>query len=1432
MLSFPEFLNHISLKDRGLDKNGAMLEKIALDKRNLELFLTISSLEEFNNEEKNLINIRLNEIFKEFNVHLNFKNLKIQENPEELIKDRILKYNPSSKVWLDSLVIEICEETQLVNIKVKEETVYYLLISNGLKDILEESLRVFGDYNINFIKEDNEDNDINKMSKILENIEKEEKELQKDIIYERPKEEIKPNKDQKIDKTVQVSENEQYTYGRKEIASEMLIKDLNLNFDNVTVVADIFNIDIKEINIQKNNSKKDLIILSITDYTSSIKAKLFLNKDKSEEFQNNINKGDTILLTGKMQYDNFGKEENLMIRYLEKVKREVRKDYSSEKRVELRVHSKMSSMNGVSSFKSLAKRAAYWGHKAIAITDVADVQGFPEAMEAANSTGLKVIYGLDGNFIDDTENIIKYYEDNKIYNTYVVFDIETTGLSVRKDRITEIGAVKVVDNIIVDRYSQLINPEMHIPDEVAELTNINDALVENEPTIAKAIIDFNEFCKDAVLVAHNATFDTSFIRREYKKHNLEYNFPVIDTLPLARATIHDIKRFNLGTICKKLGVSLVGAHRAVNDAEATAEVFIKLMEKLNKEGICSFDDINSIKNRIDIKNLFESSISIIVKNQQGMKNLYKLVSESHMKYVKGIAKIPRSLIEKYREGLLIGSGNSTSELYKAVFNMEKDEVIENIAKYYDYIEIQPVSNNLSYVVREMVPDFNELRNINKKLYNLGKKLNIPVVATGDVFYLDEKDDIVRRIILNGKTGRPPENAHIPQELYFKNTDEFLNEFSYLGEDAAKEVVIDNSNLIADMCDDLKPIPDGTYPPFIEGSEENLKDMCYKKAHTIYGDPLPEIVEKRLEKELTSIITHGYAVLYIIAQKLVTKSNADGYLVGSRGSVGSSFAATMSDITEVNPLPPHYVCPKCKHSEFIDDPEIGSGVDLPDKNCPECNTLMIKDGHNIPFEVFLGFYGDKEPDIDLNFAGEYQPRAHKYTEELFGEGYVFRAGTIGTVAEKTAYGFAKKFYENEYVRNIEIERLALECTGVKRTSGQHPGGVMICPRDKEIYDFTPIQYPADDPSSGVITTHFDYNFIHGKILKLDILGHDGPTIIKMLEDFTGINAMNIPLNDPDTISLFSSPEKLNMDETIFKTSTGTLGIPEFGTNFVIQMLLETKPSNFAELVRISGLSHGTDVWTNNAQELVRAGQAKLSEVICTREDIMLYLIHAGAENKFAFDTMEKVRKGKGLTPEAQEIMKTLPLPPWYMDSCMKIKYMFPKAHAVAYVMLSFRIAYCKLNYPLAYYATYFTIKLADFDGELILSGVDAMKEKLNSIKNSNEKLTAKDKGLSTILEVVLEMISRGYEFLPPDIYESEASKFTIKDNKVLMPLRGLVGVGESVANNIVKARNDGEFLSIEDLVDRTKATKTAITTFKRNRMIDKLPDSNQLSLFNL
>lgn len=1415
MLKLTDILQKMKI-NLNLNEKNIFLPKIKYRKSKNEVLITLRSDSLLSSEDKQLIEESFKNYLNNYKLYFKYYSKKSYKDEKSLIENEILKYNPSSKSWIKDLIININKNDKIIDITVPQTEIYYSLIKNGFLSNLEESLKAFDNYKVNLLKNENS-NDNNK-DFFIEKIQKEE------VIFTEKQAAMIENEIQSSKSDVlEIKDN--YSFGRKKINDITILSNMDLNSQRITIKVDIFDIEVREL-----KNKNFLISLSVTDYTSSTLAKIFLKPDKKDEFLTNIKIGDHVLITGDVGYDNYARCETIMIKYIESSIKEFREDMAKEKRVELRIHSKMSQMSGVSSFDSFAKTAKRWDNTAIAITDTGDVQGFPEAMDASSKYDLKILYGCDLNFVDDREKIVTNYSEKKSYNTYVVFDIETTGLSSINDKITEIGAVKVKDGIIIDRFSQLINPEKLIPDVVAELTGITNELVQNEPTIEVVIKDFYEFIKDSVLVAHNAKFDISFIRRELQMNGLIFDFPILDTLVMSRALMPELKRFNLGTLCKKMGISLIGAHRAVNDAEATAELFIKLEDKLKKENKFNFDEWNELVENIDSKRLFENSVLVLAKNLDGLKNLYKLISESHMNYYHIVSKTPRSLIDKYREGLLVGSGTSGSELFDAIYRMCPDEEIKKIASYYDFLEIQPVMDNLIDINSGKLK-IEDIKRINKKIVEIGDNLDKLVVADSNTFYLEKNDDLCRRIVLNGKPGRPNPLALQKQKLYFKTTAEMLEEFSYLGNEKAYEVVITNTNLLANKIDKINPIPEGTFPPVIEGSDEDLKNMTYKKAKEIYGNPLPEVVEKRLDKELTSIITNGYAVLYIIAQKLVKKSNDDGFLVGSRGSVGSSFVATMADITEVNPLPPHYVCPKCKYSEFIDGLEYGSGIDMPDKSCPHCNTPLRKDGHNIPFEVFLGFYGDKEPDIDLNFAGEYQPSAHKYTEELFGEGYVFRAGTIGTIAEKTAYGYVLKYFEGKNISPIEVDRLAKSITGVKRTSGQHPGGVMIVPKSNTIYDFTPIQYPADDASSGVITTHFDYNFIHGKILKLDILGHDGPSIIKMLEDFTGISSTNIRLDDPKTLSLFSSIDALNVDKEIFDSQTGTLGIPEFGTNFVIGMLTETIPKSFADLVRISGLSHGTDVWLSNAQELVNSKRAELKEVIATREDIMIYLINAGAENKMAFDTMEKVRKGKGLTGEQEGLMKTLDLPEWYIDSCKKIKYMFPKAHAVAYVMLSFRIAYYKINYPLAFYATHFTIKLNDFNGEIIKCGVETVKNKIKEI-DMQEKMTAKDKGERAVLNVCLEMYARGYKFLTPDLYKSKASKFTIEDGKIRMPLRALPGVGENCALSIEKEAEKSKFLSVEDFSKRTGAGKSVITVLKNNNLLNNLDETNQISLFNM
>ncbi|MFZ5966549.1 MAG: PolC-type DNA polymerase III [Bacillota bacterium] len=1326
--------------------------------------------------------------------------------------------NPSALGWLNNATYQYTDnalhiemESDLAVEAMIEKRVDHL-ISHLIKSELEKEIKVL------FLGKDDEGDYCN--NEYIMEKEKETQELLKDIIIQSERtngNESKQSNHQTKDKGIILG---------KSFRDEIIpLSTINEESGIVAVEGEIFNLETREL---KNG--KILFTLSITDYTNSLAVKAFVKKEEAEFLQQNLSIGKYIKVKGDARYDTFSKEVVIIANDILEGQRNIRIDTSDSKRVELHVHSQMSAMDGTASISSIVKRAAQWGHPAIAITDHGVVQAFPEAMEAAKKHGIKVIYGIEGYLVNDGEPIVINCNDRELDQSYVIFDIETTGLSSKYDRITEIGAVKIHQGKIVDRFSTLVNPNIPIPGKITELTGITDEMVKDKPDIDHVLPDFIEFIGDNPLVAHNAVFDTSFIKENCERLGLPFQYTIIDTLTLSRLLLPHLKKHRLNVIAKELGVSLENHHRAVDDAEATAEIFLKFLLQLKEKGIQTLKEVNGLfSDTADIRKLDTYHIIILVKNYVGLKNLYQLVSSSHINTYFKRPRIPKSLLSQLREGLIIGTACEAGELYRGILHNKSKSEIEKIVKFYDYLEIQPLLNNQFLIQKGFVKDENELMNINKKIVQLGKEFDKPVVATGDVHFLDPQDEAIRRILM---AGQGYSDAEDQAPLYFKTTTEMLDEFHYLGEEKAREVVIANPQQIAQSIDDIIPIPEDTYPPIIEGSDEELRTMCYEKATRIYGTPLPEIVQKRLDREINSIINNGYAVMYIIAQKLVTKSLQDGYLVGSRGSVGSSFVATMSDITEVNPLPPHYTCSKCKFSEFITDGSIGSGADLPDKTCPSCGEVLGKDGHDIPFEVFLGFEADKEPDIDLNFAGEYQPTAHKYTEELFGEGFVFRAGTIGTVADKTAYGFVKKYFEEkgQYINNREIERLSKGCTGIKRTTGQHPGGVMVVPNYKDIHDFCPIQYPANDGSSGVITTHFDYHSISGRLLKLDILGHDVPTIIRMLQDITGVDPTLIPLDDAETVKIFTSTDPLKLKYDDFHYDVGSLGIPEFGTKFVRQMLVDTKPTTFAELVRISGLSHGTDVWLNNAQDLVRQGIAELKDVISTRDDIMNYLIYKGLPPKAAFKIMEKVRKGKGLASEDEELMKQNSVPGWYIDSCNKIKYMFPKAHAAAYVMMSFRIAYFKVHQPLAFYATYFTTKAADFDADFIVKGRDAVKKKIQELENMGNNMSQKEKDLLTVLEVVFEMYSRGFGFLPVDIYESEANKFKIVGDNLLPPLCALQGVGENAAKSIVLCRQDGPFISLENLRERAKITKTVIETLQNHGCLKELPDTNQLSFF--
>ncbi len=1203
------------------------------------------------------------------------------------------------------------------------------------------------------------------------------------------------------------------------------IYDIDADSGTVNIKGKIISFDKKEL-----RTGSTLLSVAVTDLTDSISCKYFCQKDFND---GGFEKENYIQIVGNVQYDDFEKQLIIKIQGMQLIEEEIsRMDTSGEKRVELHLHTGMSSMDGINSFKEYAKKAKQWGHKAIAITDHGVVQGYPEAMDCADET-FKVIYGMEGYLVNDEVNIAYKCEGANLDSEYVVFDIETTGLNPKFDDIIEIGAVKIAKRQVIDSFSSFVSVKRKLPNKIIELTSITDDMLQGQPDIENILPEFIKFAGDAVLVAHNASFDTSFIKEKATAHLKEnYNPSVLDTLELSRALMKDVKNHKLNTLTKKLGIKLENHHRAVDDANATGQMFISFLNMLSDRGIPDVGSLNdALKKDIDFIKQSSYHINILVKNYTGLKNLYKLVSESHIKNFYKKPRLLKSSISKFREGLVIGSACEAGELYRAVLNGTSDEKLEGIAAYYDFLEIQPIDNNMFLVNNGRVRDVEDLKDINRKIIKLGDKLGKTVVATGDVHFLEKEDEIYRRILMSGQGY---EDAEEQAPLYFKTTDEMLEDFSYLGKDKAYEVVVTNTNLIADSIESILPIPNGTFPPIIEGSDDELRNICYSRANEIYGDHLPEIVEKRLDMELNSIIGNGYSVMYIIAQKLVKKSNEDGYMVGSRGSVGSSFAAAMAGITEVNPLLPHYVCPNCKYSEFIEDGCCDSGYDLPDKNCPKCGTHLNKDGHDIPFEVFLGFEGDKEPDIDLNFAGEEQAICMKYTEELFGKGHVFRAGTIGTIADKTAYGFVKNYFEERGIskRKAEIDRLIQGCLGVKRTSGQHPGGIMIVPEDKDIHDFSPVQYPANNEKSGTITTHFDYHSISGRILKLDLLGHDTPSIIRMLEDLTGINSEDVPTDDEATMKIFTSPEVLGISLNEIDCTTGTLAIPEFGTPFVRQMIMDTKPKSFADLIRISGLSHGTDVWLGNAQEVISKGYADISSVISTRDDIMTYLIKMGVPKKTSFDIMERVRKGKGLRKEDEACMKEHGVPQWYIDSCNKIKYMFPKAHAAAYVTMSVKIAYFKVHFPEAFYAAYFTSKVEDFDAEIVTKGENSILNHIKMLEEKGNDKTAKEKNLSTVLEAAYEMYKRGFKFTRVDLYKSDDRRFILSEEGIIPPLMALQGVGANAASSIKKEREQGEFISIEDIINRARVSRTVIDVLEKHGSLKNLDRTNQISIFNV
>ena len=1240
------------------------------------------------------------------------------------------------------------------------------------------------------------------------------------------------------------SMNPDVIYGRDFEEESMEIEKIDGPIGEVVIRGKILSVDTREI-----RNEKTIIIFSVTDFTDTIVLKIFARNDDVPELLKEISGGKFVRVKGVATIDKFDSE--LTIGSIVGIKKcadftTVRMDTSVEKRIELHCHTKMSDMDGVSDVKDIVKRAMKWGHKAIAITDHGDVQAFPDANHTVPSdSDFKVIYGVEAYLVDDLKGMVTDSQNQDLDADYVVFDLETTGFSPETNRIIEIGAVKVQNGKIVDKFSTFVNPQVPIPFRIEQLTSINDSMVIDAPVIADILPEFMKFCEGCVMVAHNADFDMSFIKKNCQRLDIPCKPTIVDTVALARVLLPNLNRFKLDTVAKALGVSLENHHRAVDDAGCTAEIFVKFIEMLRDRGMSTLDEVNAMGTSSvqNVQKMPTYHAIILATCDQGRTNLYKLISLAHIKYYHRRPRIPKSEFIRYRDGLLIGSACEAGELYRAILNGRPEEEISRLVNFYDYLEIQPLGNN-AFLVRDEdspVASNDDLIEINKKIVRLGEQFHKPVVATCDVHFLDPEDEIYRRIIMAGQGFK---DADEQAPLFLRTTEEMLKEFAYLGSEKAEEVVITNTNRIADMCEKISPVRPDKCPPVIENSDQMLRDICYNKAHKMYGDPLPEIVQERLDRELNSIISNGYAVMYIIAQKLVWKSNEDGYLVGSRGSVGSSFVATMSGITEVNPLHAHYLCKHCQYSDFDSDLVKSfsgrSGCDMPDKLCPRCGKPLSKEGFDIPFETFLGFKGNKEPDIDLNFSGEYQSKAHKYTEVIFGEGQTFKAGTIGTLADKTAFGYVKNYYEERGVhkRNCEIDRIVLGCVGVRRTTGQHPGGIVVLPMGEQIYTFTPIQHPANDMTVDITTTHFDYHSIDHNLLKLDILGHDDPTMIRMLQDLTGVDPTQIPLDDKAVMSLFQDTSALGITpDDLVNCQLGALGIPEFGTDFAMGMLIDTQPKEFSDLVRIAGLSHGTDVWLGNAQTLIQEKKATISTAICTRDDIMIYLISMGLDSEESFKIMENVRKGivaKGKCdkwPEWKQDMIDHNVPDWYIWSCEKIKYMFPKAHAAAYVMMAWRIAYCKVFYPLAYYAAYFSIRATAFSYELMCQGKEKLEGYMHEYEKRKDELSKKEQDTYKDMRLVQEMYARGFEFLPLDIYKSEPHHFQIVDGKLLPALNTIDGLGDNAAVAIAEAAKDGIFLSKDDFRERTKVSKTTIELMSDLGLFGDMPESNQLSLFD-
>lgn len=1436
----------------GSNISTALVESAVLKKKSKTLELAISSdryieiqeIEELNNFIKRRFYLEHSKIAVNYTEEVKMKPI------EEEIKN-IISYvsnkHPFLRVAVNNCDYEISGNTITLKFRVPVSTMFRDLkydreIREGIKSFYGKS------YNIKFV--DNVDADElirlqveeekKRMSMIRNEIRSTGPSIPKDTTPTVPSEGEKGKDDKKSGKM----NNPFLILGRNSNIKESLIRisDASPEEGRVALYGELSNMETKEL-----RSGKILVSFDLYDGTGSLTCKSFLKPEQADDVISKLKKARGVKLCGNLGFSNFSGEVEMIANTIVETKgleRVVRRDESEVKRVELHLHTKMSQMDGMSSAADLIKRAMSWGMKSIAITDHGVVQSFPEAHKllGRNNPDMKVIYGVEAYLAPDKKPSVRNIKGQSLDTTYCVLDLETTGFSPRLEKITEIGIMKYQDGKVIDKFSCFVNPEKSIPPRVVEVTGITDDMVRNAETIDKVFPKLLEFIKDSVLVAHNAEFDVGFLRHFARELGYEFDFTYLDTLSLAYELFPEYKTYKLGRIAKNLGIKVDVAHRALDDVDTTVKVFKVMLDMLRERGVKTLEDIeiyasDETAKKEAFKKLRTHHAIILAKDYVGLKNLYKLVSYSHLDYFYKKPRILRSMFKKYSEGLIIGSACSDGELYQSILLGKSDEEIEAIAREYDYLEIQPLSNN-DYLIRNgEVPDKEYLKEINRTIVKLAEKLNKPVVATGDVHFMDPEDEIYRRILEAGQGFKDADNQ---APLYLRTTEEMLEEFSYLGRDKAYEVVVTNTNLIADMCEQISPISPEKCPPHIEGCEQEIKDIAYGKAHELYGEELPDIVQERLDKELNSIIQNGFSVMYIIAQKLVWKSNEDGYLVGSRGSVGSSVVAYMTGITEVNALPPHYRCHKCKHSDF-NDYGAKNGFDLPDKACPVCGEMMDKDGMDIPFETFLGFNGDKEPDIDLNFSGEYQAKAHRYTEVIFGKGTTFKAGTIGTIAEKTAFGYVKKYFEerNTKANKAEITRISKGCTGIKRTTGQHPGGIIVVPKGREIFEFCPVQHPADDPNSDIITTHFDYHSIDSNLLKLDILGHDDPTVIRMLQDITGVDPQKIPLDDKETMSIFSSTKALGVTPEQINSKVGTFGIPEFGTKFVRGMLLDTLPKSFSDLLCISGLSHGTDVWLGNAKDLIDGGViTSISDAVCCRDDIMVYLIKMGLEPNTSFKIMELVRKGKALKDpekwaEYEKMMRDNNVPEWYIDSCRKIKYMFPKAHAAAYVMMAFRIAWFKVHIPLAYYAAYFSIRAKAFDAEYMIFGKEKVREKMKEISLQGNDAAPKDKDMYDDLEIVLEMYERGFKFLPIDLYKSDWDKFKVEEDALRPPLNSISGMGNVAAEAIFNAvHEETPISSIDNLKKRAKIGNSAVDLLRKFGCLNGLSESDQVSFFDV